>query len=403
MQFVRLRVGLLCLVASMGCGDDGDDGDDGRDGVDESDASVPFDAAEPADAMVDAPDSAPPEGCARTSVTSWALQGYDDVSIAYEARVEPSIGGEPLVLLFERRGSDAEVGTFGLGPGSDNENFGDCSQCLYVSIDPMRVFYADRGSMDIRRDPHDHYLDLDVTNLRLIESEVDGVTRESTPVEGGACLEVDDFSITTRLPPFEWVCDADLWLDGAGCHCECGTYDPDCGRDCPPFDPGCTPIEPQPLANCEAGDVCAIDPTTLADRCTGTCNWATREGCDDPEICLLGDPTEPGTCLFADDPRLDGAGLGGECDTDPTFQKFCAIDGGFVDGVCDQRNRCVPLCLTDDDCTDPKQACKRFADADGPGYCQDSCESDADCSLPGEACFMVTGLEPPFFCEPADG
>lgn len=398
---LRLLAIALCLVA---CGDDSTPAVDA--GTDSATRDVGIDAATDAgsDAAVDAEADAARdanEGCQRISAGTWELDFADDVSISYSAATTPSLGTQPLVILFERIGGDPEVGSFDYGMGTDNENFGSCSQCTYIPIDPMRAFYADRGSIEVRRDPYDHILDVSVTNLRLIEVEVDE-TRSSTPIEGGDCVEVDDFSVTARLPPEAWVCDAEDWFDGEGCHCECGAPDPDCGgRMCPPFDPGCTPIEAQPLVNCAAGAICAFDPTTFATRCTEGCDWIAREGCEEG-ACLFDSAGGADTCTLPDDPRIDAALVGEPCGVDPVLQKFCGVREGFVEGYCDLRNNCARICEEDSECASDER-CKRFLGTDGLGYCSEFCETDADCDVDGETCFDTAGLTPPFFCEPEDG
>ena len=171
----------------------------------------------------------------------WDIDFEDDVSISYSAPLDPSVMGGYgiLTMLFERYEPGPDVGGVALGEGRD-DNFGNCAHCLYMpGLERGEVFFADSGVMDIRQDPYGRTLDITVTGLRLIEVTVDGETRESTPIDGGRCVEVAEFTATGTFPETGWTCDQALFDDGEVCNCECGAYDPDCDvvTVCPPFNP----------------------------------------------------------------------------------------------------------------------------------------------------------------------
>lgn len=358
-----MRPLLLLVALACACGDDDESIDAGADA--RVDANVPD---TPSDAT-DAPDA--PEGCLVTSASAWGLEIADDVSVGFRASLTPPTEGDRLVVLFERRSPEPDIGTFVLGPSGPDGNFGDCSHCVHIPIAPDRAFFADRGTLVTRADPYAQIFDATLSNVRLIEVEVDPFTRASTPIEGGACVELADTSVTGRFPPEGWSCDDDDWADGVGCHCECGAFDPDCNAidDCPPFDPECMPTEPLPLVNCPEGRICGFDPITFGDRCTETCGWLARSSCSEDGTCVFDfGPETSDTCFTADDPRLDGATIGEDCLVSG-LQKVCAIEGGFALGYCEPSGRCRPVCDDDAQCTEEGETCQRFVGPDGLGFC----------------------------------
>lgn len=365
----RLLLSLsLAGLSLAGCGESSDTpaADAGTDAssadASSADASLPT-----TDAGRDA--GADAGGCRQVRATTWTSLGATDVDIEFRSLLSPTIEGRSeLSILFERYSADSPVGTFTLGPGGPDANFGDCSRCVFVGIDPSHAYFADRGTIVVRRDPYSGRLDASLSDVRLIEVDVDPFTRESTPVEDGACLELEDLTANEFFPPEGWTCDARHYDDGEACHCECGVFDPDCGfHQCFPDDPGCTPREALPRADCAASEQCAFSPVIGSTRCVASCDWSAREGCG-AGVCVYSIGVEPfDTCVLEDD-VLDTARLGEPC-TPNGFQKFCEIVDRFALGYCDYEDLCRPVCASDAECTTHGESCQRFFGEDGLGYC----------------------------------
>lgn len=361
----------VLLLALCACGDDDGAPDASSDtGTDTIATDAGEDAGEDTDSGEDADVDAPTDDCLRVTASAWALEIADDVSVGFNASLTPPTEGDRLVVLFERRSPFPDVGTFELGPGTPDENFGDCSHCVYIPIAPDRAYYADRGTLVTRADPYQQIFDATLSNVRLVEVEVDPLTRASTPIAGGSCVELEEVTIDDRFPPDAWSCDDADWADGTACHCECGAFDPDCGvgGECPPFDPGCTPTDPLPLANCPEGNICGFDPDTLANRCTATCDWQAREACESGTCVFNFGAESTDTCYPAGDIRLDTALIGEDCAAGG-LQKVCAVADGFATGYCDFAGRCSPICEDDSECTIDGESCQRFIGLDGLGFC----------------------------------
>ncbi len=353
-----------------GCGDDDAAVDGGADAG--SDATV-------ADGGVDSGSTADTgngdvgmdggDGCIQVATSGWTLANYDDVSVSFSGVMDPAVeGSTPLMLLFERYMPGPDVGTFPLGGSGPDGNFGTCAHCVAVHPEATRGFFADRGTLVNNEDPYGRSLDSTLTNVRLVEVSIDPETRSSTPIDGGRCLEIEDVVITGRFPPDGWACDADLYNDGEGCHCECGAYDPDCDRHgCPPFDPECVPEDDLPVVDCRAEDVCAFDPEADSTRCYAVCDWSTRTSCD-IGTCVFPTSFEDGSTCHTSDARLDTARVGEDCGPGP-YQKYCELQDGFALGYCDPANVCRATCIDDGECTEVGHTCRRFGSEDGLGYC----------------------------------
>lgn len=309
--------------------------------------------------------------CVQLEATdTWTLPQDTDVSVEYATRVTPNIEGSQreLSLLFERYSPLEDIGTFELGQGQD-ENFGDCAHCVFIRSDAReRAFFADRGTLTTRVDPYSRRADLSVTNLRLVEVEV-GEFRESTPVEGGKCFEVADFSLDRAFPLPRWTCSPDLWKDGQNCQCECGELDPDCNT--PSCLPGmdCTPQDPLPVQGCEETEVCTYEPISFTTKCFETCDWENRVGCD-AGTCLYETGIEDGALCINEIQRLAPDVAIGEACPVSNLQIYCNVNDGFAEGYCGPANTCRSICERDEDCTEPDHTCRIFSGTgEGLGYC----------------------------------
>ena len=248
---------------------------------------------------------------------------------------------------------------------------------MYIAPEAGRGYFADRGTLTTREDPYGRQLDMTLEDVRLVEVMIDGLTRESTPIEGGACVELEDVTVQAGpFPPSGWACDDALYDDGEACHCECGAYDPDCDAaitECPPFDPSCEPTEALPIADCDAGDVCALDPTTgpigaAQTRCTATCDWAGAEACE-AGVCVYDIGSGEGDTCWEPGDRIAEARVGEPCDAGLAVQQVCDVQDGFAQGYCGPENQCRPLCTSDEDCPTAGETCRTFAFDGDLGYC----------------------------------
>ncbi len=326
--------------------------------------------------MVDPPDLPDPEGCERISVTGeWTLDNATDVSIAYDSVTSPRVNGaDPLVtLLFERYSPFADIGTYPLGGDGPDANFGTCAHCVYIgATNPTQAWFADRGTLITQADPYERRLDATVTDLRLIEVDLDPETRASTPVPNGRCIEVDDFTATTEVVPLDgWICPPEQFDDGQACHCGCGAWDPDCNpavTECPPFDPDCELREELPIENCGAEQVCAFNPETFGGSCTDLCDWNQRTPCPGEATCIY-DTGYSGDFCTDSLQRLDPSMIGEPCGAN-NYQRFCNNVDGFSQGYCGPANICRSICDSQEDCTEPGDTCRFFLfEGEGLGYC----------------------------------
>ena len=354
----RSRLGVCCLLLASagGCGDD--------DTPPQADAGV--------DAALDAaaPDAAT-GGCLQVRASSFQLEVFDDVSVQYESVVEPTVPGTDrgVGLLFERYTPGPDIGSFPLGEGPDG-NFGTCAHCVFIAVERTRGFFADRGTLVTRADPYVRHLSVQVTNLRLVEVEIDGTTRESTPVPDGACVEVEDFEVDAVFPPEEWTCRERDWADGEACQCECGAFDPDCQSmsQCPADDPLCD-LEPVtlPVVDCEEEEICGFDPVGFTSHCVEVCDWEGRDGCAEG-VCVFDFGAEQADVCFTQESRIDAATHGEPCGGGP-LQKVCHVVDGFAEGFCDENQICQPLCTSDEECVGDGEECRRFYFEGELGFC----------------------------------
>ncbi len=356
---------VLCL-SLVGCGDDGAARTDAGDPSDAggSDASTAGDAgaADAGDTPTDAGD-----GCTRVSLDgTWAIERDLDVSIGFAGQLSPVVDGTSgqLLVLFERYVEEAPVGTFDLGE-EPNDNYGTCQQCVVVTgLTAESAFFADRGTLTTTVDPYTKRLAASLEGVRLVEVTVDPFTRESTPIDGGRCIELVDAEVDQKFAPEGWTCDVDSYADGAACHCECGAWDLDCGTCDPYFDPEC---EDLPVADCGDGDICGFDPVAGSTACVEACDWAGGVGCD-AGVCVFDFGVEGQSVCFTDAERIDTAVVGEECGVS-YLQKVCNVVDGFARGFCDEASVCRPLCESDDECTVAGESCRLFVLGTPLGFC----------------------------------
>lgn len=322
----------------------------------------------------DGPDDAEePRACVQISAEGGFLLSYaDSVSIEYETATTPTVDAvyDSLSILFERYSPEPDIGTFELGTGADAD-FGTCARCVYMrGATRERAYFADRGTLVSRTDPYSRRPDMTITNLRLIEVDVDG-TRSSTPVPGGGCIEVAELTVQGVFPASGWTCEAEKFRDETTCDCECGAPDPDCDdrTSCFPGDPGCVPRENLPVEGCETDEICTFEPVTMGSQCVATCDWEGRSGCAEG-TCVYDFGLGQGAVCETNAARLaSSTGVGDPCPPS-NLQLVCAIDGaGFAMGYCGPNGTCRALCESDAECTEVDHTCRRFVGFEGLGYC----------------------------------
>ena len=361
---LRMRSIVLVLSASLsllaGCSCETSLGsvDGGLDGS----VDVSVDGA--ADASLDAPPSDGGPRCTESTVQSWALDNYDDVSVRYRARIRPDVGTRPfdLYLEFNRYADTTYVGTFPLGEDHD-ANFGGCAHCVVAfygtSFDP--AYFALSGSLTLNRDPFDLTLDAVLTDVRLVEVTIEGDDLHSVPVPGGGCLHFDRIEVNRSFPPPGWTCGPDEYGDGLECDCRCGVPDSDC------FDPAL------PVIGCTAGQLCVprFEGFEVNSVCVDDCDRGSGAMCPGTQVCV-DDPV--GDLCESDATLVDrGAAVGDLC---TTGARYCGIEGaaggpGVATAYCDiyDRNdgRCSRRCSVDADCnTGIFERCYTIGSSPGP-------------------------------------
>lgn len=331
-----LAIALITFAAA--CGDDGGGGMPDANVDDDPDAEV---APVCLDAAFGAQDN---------------LDFTVDTFAAWGGPVTANLGdGGDVVFQIEFYG-DIEtslVGTFDLAQGNQ-ANYMTCAICFRVfSADSTgalaRQFYQSGGSVTLTADPLTGVMTGSVTGLQLVEVTVDGGTFESTPVDGGDCLDHDALTLDADLIPSAWTCADAAYDDGANCDCACGAEDPDCD------------IAAAPVVGCNAGDVC------IAAECTATCDVLATP----PEGCTAG------TCGFFD------------ADTDVCYTDPALIDAAAIDAACATGTFCAVSS------TVALGVCDTFVNGDN--VCREACDATGDCDAL-EECAPIGGIAPKGVC-----
>lgn len=86
----------------------------------------------------------------------------------------------------------ADTGSFDLATGA-NGNLATCNQCVVLFQDVVggianKLFFQDRGVLNLTTAPGASLLPVALGNLRLVEVTIDPNTFHSTPVPGGDCF-----------------------------------------------------------------------------------------------------------------------------------------------------------------------------------------------------------------------
>jgi hypothetical protein len=173
----------------------------------------------------------------------------------------------PTIIQYEFYGGieSSLSGTFDLHAGMQ-ANYATCAICVRAfEVDDQgqvtHQYFQSGGSVTLTEDPLTNtHMIASFSNLQLEEVTVDQNTYTSTPVPGGACADLAQYSVDHDKVPNAYTCAHTTWQDGATCNCMCGISDPDCT------------IANAPVAGCTTtGDVCfntACVTPPANDTCT---------------------------------------------------------------------------------------------------------------------------------------
>lgn len=130
--------------------------------------------------------------------------------------------------LFQTLDGTAVAGSYDLAEGS-NKSYLDCKECVRVWQDhdnknKVKIFFQESGTLVISEVDKNNQIK-GTLSAKLIEVTVDPDTREATPVEGGECIAIENWSFDSDNCVPE--CDGKICGDdGCGGICKDG-----CGKD----------------------------------------------------------------------------------------------------------------------------------------------------------------------------
>lgn len=130
--------------------------------------------------------------------------------------------------LFQTLDGTAVAGSYDLAEGS-NKSYLDCTECVRVWQDhdnknKVKIFFQESGTLVISEVDKNNQIK-GTLSAKLIEVTVDPDTREATPVEGGECIAIENWSFDSDNCVPE--CDGKICGDdGCGGICKYG-----CGKD----------------------------------------------------------------------------------------------------------------------------------------------------------------------------
>lgn len=180
------------------------------------------------------------DGCTGISIDWSTLTMYQEGSFYYA-------GEDPMLYLEfyqedNDNGFDAAEGTYDLGSEA-NSNYSTCTECVSVLKDYVadedgygsyeKRFFQKSGTLTVEKIDAEGEIKGTLA-AKLIEVTVDSETYESTPVEGGACIEIETASFSSACEP---QCDGKQ-CGNDGCGGTCGNCEGQaCSADfqCVPF------------------------------------------------------------------------------------------------------------------------------------------------------------------------
>ena len=330
------------------------------------------------DVQVDTQDGSQ-SGCEQRTVKDVKFLGTTDIDIQFQATLE----GEDnltMAIVYQFVSEATYMGTYDLSQEPPyGFGLGFCAHCFAMSYEdaPLR---PDRGTLVQNVHPFSRKLDIEVSNLRFIEWDID--TRAVKP--DGKCIEIADFTVNEQFVAARWTCEAEKYNDGSECHCACGDFDPDCSAS--PLctlesqDPECT--RDRTAVDCLDGTVCGnnLDPNPQlwAPQCVSTCDWRARTPCAAGACVAKGMAT--GQCIDQEE-IFDDATLDMPCSNPGNLVKHCAVDAdGFALGICNDlfpEYLCSRICTSDDECPKNDETCMYFFNKeDGIGFCSKPAPDD---------------------------
>lgn len=145
----------------------------------------------------------PETGCTGLSIDWNTFIYYEDENIeGYFADVEfGGSGSDDFQIQFFQNGGTVHNGTYNLGTG-DNANYKTCTECVLAYQDYnqstdeyAKLFFQKSGTLKITNATSDGSFSGTLTSVKLIEVTIDPSNDyTSTPVSGGACLEIESGS-----------------------------------------------------------------------------------------------------------------------------------------------------------------------------------------------------------------
>jgi hypothetical protein len=180
-------------VGEGGAGDGGDSGDGGDGGTGEGGAGTGGTGG--------AGDGGASSACLEISGGEFALLASGNGVFTYQGPSTVGIDGpDPDMIRLDLFGEDA-TGDYELG-FSTGQSPQTCEACLWVYADYVEVvqkaFFVDRGTLELGSStpPNIAGRFVDVT---LVEVEIDFDVFDFVPVEGGACLHLDEMAFDVEM------------------------------------------------------------------------------------------------------------------------------------------------------------------------------------------------------------
>lgn len=215
--------------------------------------------------------------CTEITLGTWTKGTADGSQAVYKTTPTPDLGdtadtddtrlefyGSAVDPMYDGEGT----GMFDLAMGGD-ANYATCSRCVVLQQDPTaatpKAFFQMSGkiTVDAASDQLNGTVTATLTDVTLVEVDIDSGTFTSTPVPGGACVHIATATVSymTVPPPAGWTCDAMYYGDGP-CDCGCGVQDSDCADLL--------------VATCE---YCDDTGSCNTDTCPGTINATNNAVC----------------------------------------------------------------------------------------------------------------------------
>jgi hypothetical protein len=219
---------------------------------------------------IDAPMPDAPRVCTAMTFGTSDVLGIRSSEDAWGGPITGDFGnGDTLVyeIQFWSGIETSLQGTFDLTQGNQS-NYSSCAICvLAAELDstgnPVKTFFQNGGSVTLSEDPftNDHMM-ASFTGLTLEEVTIDQQTAASTPVAGGACVDLGSSNQDHDKVPNSYTCNHTTYGDGTNCDCMCGN-DTDCGA-----------VTNAPVNGCTTGQTCYGD-ACVTPPTNDTCPLAT--------------------------------------------------------------------------------------------------------------------------------